>query len=253
MTKPSLDRTLKLLWLAIGALLLLFLIGGGVMILAQVIGNAGAGSEAVRVAGGDRPAREEPRAVRYGMPDSIRGTATRIVMVGNGAAYGYRERVSDSYGTSGGRMSGAEVNVMFVDAAGARLLLDRPAFIREVDYPVPREGESGPRTWISYVVALDDTNGDGRLDARDAVALYVTDLDGRNLRPVLSPPLRYQSHRGLGPTRILVYALQGPAGAAVDEDRMRQRAFIYDVAAGQLAPYAALDSAAERAGRILRR
>lgn len=253
MTRPSLDRTLKLLWLTIGALLLLFLVAGGVMILAQVIGNAGAGSEAVRVAGGERPAREEPRAVRYGMPDSIRGTATRIVMVSNGTAYAYRERTSAKFESSGGRMSGAEVNVMFVDAAGARLLLDRPAYIHEVDYPRSRAEGTEPRPWISYVVALDDTNRNGRLDQSDAVALYVTDLDGRNLRPVLSPPLRYQSHQGLGPTRILVYALQGPTGAAVDEDRMRQRAFIYDVASGQLAPYAALDSAAARAGQILQR
>jgi hypothetical protein len=174
-------------------------------------------------------------------------------MVSNGAAYAYRERAVGTYASSSGRMSGAEVNVMFVDAAGARLLLDRPAYIREVDYPFPREGENQPRTWISYVVALDDTNRDGKLDGRDAVALYVTDLDGRNLRPVLGPPLRYQSHEELGPTRILVYALQPPAGATVDEERMRQRAFIYDLASGQLAPYAALDSAAERAGRILQR
>jgi hypothetical protein len=223
------------------------------MILAQVIGNAGAGREAVRVAGADRPAREEPRAVRYGMPAPIVGTATRIVMVSNGAAYGYGPGLDGDYTASRERRSGAGVNVMFVDAAGARLLLDRPAYIHEVDYPRSRAEGTEPRPWISYVVALDDTNRDGRLDQSDAVALYVTDLDGRNLRPVLSPPLRYQSHEGLGPTRILVYALQGPRGAGVDEDRMRQRAFIYDVAAGQLAPYAALDSAAEQAGRILQR
>lgn len=252
--KPSLDRTVKLLWLVIGALLLLFLVVGGVMILSQVIGNAGAGSEAVRVASGGGPAREEPRAVRYGMPAPIRGTATRIVMVNNGTAYGYGPGLDGGgYASSRARTSSAGVNVMFVDGAGVRLLLDRPAYVQHVDYPVPRQDENEARSWITYQVALDDTNRDGRLDQNDAIALYVTDLEGRNLRPVLSPPLRYQSHEGLGPARILVYALQAPAGAAVDDDRMRQRAFLYDVAAGRLAPYAALDSAAERAGRILQR
>jgi hypothetical protein len=247
--KPSLDRTLKLLWLAIGALLLLFLAMGGVMVLAQVIGNAGAGREAARVASDAPAAAEAAQPVRYGMPDSIRGTATRIVMVSDGSqpAYG-RRRESYGYGGEGG---GAGVNVLFLDGNGVRLLLDRPAFIREVSYP--KGGADAARQWISYVVALVDTNHDGRLDQGDAVALYVTDLDGRNLRPVLSPPLRYQSHEPLGPARILVYALQAPAGAAVDEERMRQRAFVYDLASGQLAPYAAMDSAAELAGLILQR
>ena len=36
---------------------------------------------------------------------------------------------------------------------------------------------------------------------RDALALYVTGLDGRNLRPVLGPPLRYRSHAAFGPSR----------------------------------------------------
>jgi hypothetical protein len=246
--KPSLDRTVKLLWLVIGALLLLFLAIGAVMMLSQVIGNRGAGSEAARVAAAPAAA-PAAQPVRYGMPDSIRGTATRIVMV-NAGGLTYESR-RESYSSSA--PARAETNVMFLDDDdGVRLLLDRPAYIRDVSYPKPGE-EGAPRAWISYVLALDDTDRSGKLDSPDRVALYVTDLEGRNLRPVLSPPLRYQSHRALGPARILVYALQPPAGAAVDEYRMPQRAFIYDVASGRLAPYAALDSAAERAGRILQR
>jgi hypothetical protein len=244
--KPSLDRTLKTLWLVIGALLLLFLLAGLVMVLSQVAGNAGAGREAERVAGGgERPAAKEPIAVRYGMPDSILGTATRIVRVDDGTAQSRRS----SYESSGYGGSESSANVMFVDETGVRLLLDRPAFIREVSYPRTGNKEA-PREWISYVVALDDTDRSGRVDAPDAVALYVTDLDGRNLRPVLGPPLRYRSHAAFGPDRILVHALEG---AGDDETRMRQRAFLYDVRSNQLAPYAAMDSAAERAGRILQR
>ncbi|MBW3570981.1 MAG: hypothetical protein KY467_07735 [Gemmatimonadetes bacterium] len=249
--KPSLDRTLKLLWLVIGALLLLFLLAGGVMVLSQVIANAGAGREAARVAGESRPAREEPRAVRYGMPMAVRGTDTRIVMVTRGTAETYASGPDGGSATGGRRMSGAEVNVMFVDAAGARLLLDRPAHVRQVDYAAP-DGNEPAREFIAYVLALDDTNGNGRLDERDAVALYASDLDGRNLRPVLSPPLRYRSHGALGPSRMLVYALQGPA-ASEDEAGMAQRAFVYDVRSGQLSPHAEINAAAERAAEILRR
>jgi hypothetical protein len=242
--KPSLDRTLKMTWLGIGAVVLLFLLAGLVMVLSQVTRNAGAASEASRVAGGQRPAAAEPAAVRYTMPDSIRGTQTRIVRVGEGAAYSRRESSYESGGYAG---EGREVNVMFVDAQGVRLLLDRAAHIRELSYP---RMEDAPRAWISYVLALDDTDRSGRVDERDAAALYVTDLDGRNLRPVLAPPLRYRSHAPFDATRILVYALDG---AGDDDARARQRAFLYDLPSGRLTPYAAMDAAAERAAGILRR
>ena len=79
--------------------------------------------------------------------------------------------------------------------------------------------------------------------------LYVTDVEGRNLRPVLRPPLRYQSHQGME-RRHGSWCTRWSRRRAqpVDEERMRQRAFLYDVASGRLSPYAALDSAAARAG-----
>ncbi len=52
---------------------------------------------------------------------------------------------------------------------------------------------------------------------------------------------------------MLVYAMEPPAGQQVDLDRMRQRAFLYDVASGTLAPYTALDSAVARAARTVGR
>lgn len=244
--KLSLDRTLRIIWLMIGLLLLLFLLGGGVMILSQVIGNWGAKDDAVRIVNQSQPAREEPRAVRLGETLRIRGTTTRLATVENGRAY-----APGSTYASGSRYSRAIVaNVVFLDAEGARLLLDRPAHVESIRFP---QSSADIQRWIEYRIAFDDTNRDGKLDARDQMPLYVTDLEGRNLRPVLRAPLRLQSTQVMDATRMLVYALEPPAGQAVDEDRMRQRAFIYDVAAGQLSPYTALDSAAARAGQILAR
>jgi hypothetical protein len=253
MAKASLNRTLALLWLAIGVLLLLFLVGVLGMIVTQAIRNAGAGSEAVRIATEDQPMRQEPRAIRYTPPLDVRGTQTRIVMVSYGADHEASFMFEGGYASSGPRT--ASVNVIFVDANGARLLLDRPAYIRDVSYPHRTEDDplDPPRSWISYVVALDDTNGNGELEHRDAATLYVTDLDGRDFRPVIRPPLRYHHHGVLDPARILVYALEPPAGQDVEEKRMRQRAFVYEVASGRLSPYAAVDSAAARAGQILQR
>jgi hypothetical protein len=247
--KLSLDRTLRIIWLLIGILLLGFLVAGGVMILAQVIGNMGAGEAAVRVANEKSSApREEPRAIRYGGPQAIRGTTTRLIPVGAGRGY-VPERAG--YAASGPSRDEFVANIIFLDDQGARLLLDRPAYVGTLTYP---QRDEDVQRWIEYTIAFDDTNRDGRLDSRDGLALYVSDLEGRNLRPVLRPPLRLVETEVLDAGRMLVLALEPPPGQqAVDEKRMRQRTFIYDVASGRLTPYAALESAAARAAQILGR
>ena len=249
--KISLDRTFRIVWLVVGGLLLVFLLVAGVLVAAQWIGNAGAADDAVRVAREARPAREEPRAVRYGTPRPVRGTRTRIVLVGYGEAY---ESTATEFGIYGSGREASWVNVVFMDDEAARLLLDRPAYIRDVSYPDSRNGVRTDtlQTWITYQMALEDGDGNGRLDRRDPVGLYVSDVEGRALRPVLRPPLRYVGHEVLDGERMLVYALD-PAGRETDERRMRQRAFVYDVASGRLAPHAALDSAAARAAQVVGR
>ena len=47
-----------------------------VLVAAQWIGNAGAVDDAVRVASEAQPPRQEARAVRYGIPQPIRGNDT---------------------------------------------------------------------------------------------------------------------------------------------------------------------------------
>jgi hypothetical protein len=254
--KLSLDRTFRVIWLVVGGLVLVFLLVAGVLVAVQWIGNAGAADDAVRVASEAQPARDEPRAVRYLTPQRMRGTDTRIVLMSYGVAH---EPSGTSYGVYDTRAGDGTpwVNAVFLDADGARLLLDRPAYIRDVRYPV-LEGRGYPegdslQAWITYVMAVDDTDRNGRLDHRDREGLYVSDVEGRGLRPVLRPPLIYTSHQAMEGGWMLIYALEPPAGQQVELDRMRQRAFVYDVASGRLSPYAALDSAAARAGQILGR
>lgn len=249
--KLNLDRTFRVVWLAVGGLILLVLVVGAVLVAAQWIGNRGASDDAVRIANQAQPSRKEARAVRYGAPRALRGTSTRLVLVGNGEGY----ESSDVYGSYDSRGRDAWINVVFLDGAGAaRLLLDRPAYIRDVGAPTLQPPADSLQTWITYVMALDDDDRSGKLDHEDTPGLYVTDLEGRNLRPVVRPPLRYVSHQAMEGGRMLVYALEPPAGQPrVDARRMRQRAFVYDVAAGTLSPYAALDSAVARAAQAVGR
>jgi hypothetical protein len=246
----SVDRALRAIWLSIGVLLLGFLLVLAVVAVTGWIRTMGADEAAVRVARESGAPREEARAVRVGIPDSIRGSSVMIAMVGNGRDYLVREFAMSGYA---GHKGAPMVNVVFLDDQGARLLLDKPAYLAEVRYPRPRDPASASQNWISYQVAMEDGNGNGQLDDRDPRSLYVTDLEGRNLRPVIRPPLRLLEHEPIGPGRILVYALEPPQGQQVAEDRMRQRAFVYETATGKLLPFTALDAATERAASILAR
>lgn len=235
--KPSLDRALRLVWLAIGVLLLGAVAVSLVLLVAGHLRTRGATEQAVRAAVG-RPAGE-PREVVVGMPEPLRGTGTRIAFVEHASA-------APAPRAGAGRRQGV-VNVVFLDAdGGARLLLERPALIREVRYPPADSGaaDAHPGGWITYEIVF----ADGAAAAPDPAApsaLYLSTVDGRALRPVVEPPLRYRAHHPFGAGRILVYA----AGA----DSPRQRAFVYDVAAGTLTPFAALDSVAGEAARLLGR
>ena len=217
--KLSLDRVLKWTWLVIGVLLLGSLLAALVFVAAGFLRTRGATDAAEEVvAEGVEP--RERRGVRLTLPRDVRGTETRVAFV-------VREGGAGGRLAEPGRVQGVE-NVVFVDPDGsARLLLDRAAEIREVRFPAPGDAGEEAAAWITYEIA----GGRG-------AALYVSGVDGRGLRAVVEPPLRYVAHRAFGAGRILVYAA---------EDGVPQRAFLYDVVSGSVVPFAALDSVAARA------
>jgi hypothetical protein len=164
------------------------------------------------------------------------------------------------------RGPGPVVNVIFLTpgAPQGRILLDHPAYIRSLQYParerqdpylaMSRSEVDSLQTWISYEIADRDTNGDGKLSEEDRAGLFVSALDGSGLRRVLPDAYRLVSHEPTPDRRgLLVMALEPPRGKEVKQEEMRQRSFIFDVASGRLVPYSALDSAADRAARIVGR
>jgi len=239
------DRVLRWVWLINGVLLLALLVFAGGFVAIGALANLGGRSPAPSSAAGRDSARaaEAGGPIRYDTPVPVRGTATRVVLIRRGTGYAYSSTASSI--PAGGE--GAVVNVVFLDASGARLLLDRPGFIRRVRFPgrEPEAPGDGALRWIVYEMALQDTDANSTVDDRDRRSLYVTDLGGRGLRRVLPEGFELREWAGQPDGSVVATGLELAPGG-----RMRQRAFVLDPA-GAVRPYAALDSAATQAGRIV--
>ena len=251
MTSSRLDRSLKLVWLVIGSLLLLGLVAGlvasAVSFFASGGGGGGSGEASVPAAGAQGARDVLP--VRYGTPKPVPGSAFRVAEVRAPVAEGDDDDGGSS--RSRGREETQLVNLLFLSPGegGGRLLLDRPARIESTDYPV--EGDSA-RPWITYRIAFRDTDGDGRLSVLDRAGLFTSTLGGDSLRPVLPEGMRLLAQSPLGDgRRLVVLALEVPADTTIPAERWRQRALLLDVPTGTLRPYTALDSLAAAAQAAL--
>ena len=261
MTDTRSDLWLKRVWLVNGIVVLVGLVAGlGAAVVAFV--SDWHGNKAVAVAAPSIEqagnAQNRVRAVRFDIPDTVRGTSTRIVLVHNGAGYlpsgsGLSERKQYNISESDGPV----VNVAFLPASGAEghLLFDKPAFVKEVSYPGGSYGHGDSlQTWISYEAVLTDTNGDGSLDENDERELLVSDLDGNNVRRVLPRGLRLDKYSVRDRKTLVVTALDLSKRSADDDDALRrapERAYLYDVPSGRLQPFTTLDSLVARAGRVM--
>jgi hypothetical protein len=121
-------------------------------------------------------------------------------------------------------------------------------------FDFPTSKEDSLVKWATYRIAFEDTNHDGRLDSDDDVNLYVSDLDGSDLRRVLPQGMRLLDHQALDDGRhLIVTALELPKDWHGSDDQLPQRAFLYDVPTRTATPYPALDSLVQNASRILSR
>ncbi|MFL5541128.1 MAG: hypothetical protein ACJ8J0_19230 [Longimicrobiaceae bacterium] len=258
---PDPDRLLRRVWLINGFLVLAFLaVAACGALFAVATGMFSRVEEGVEVRPGATPAAARPRAVRFGAPAPVRGTSTTLSLIYHGEAEQVAEVPSVSgygYAASRGGGQGALVNVVFVDSGkpAGRLLLDRPAYIGEIRYPDAgdRFNRDSLQTWISYQVALADTDRDGSLDDDDAMAVYVSALDGTGFRRV-SPEGVDVTFHGMRADRrsIVIIGLQEPGGGRhVPREQLRQRVFVYDVPTGRLTGFSALEGPAARAARIV--
>jgi hypothetical protein len=234
---------LRWVWLIIGVLLLVLILWAVVFVARESMGGAGGGASAADSARRDSARGKAAEPLRYDPPDTIRGSATRIVPIRRGSGYTYQSRASSRAATG----AGPTVNVVFLEGSGARLLLDGPAYIKDVIYPGRRPEGDGLR-WIVYEMALGDTDRSGGIDETDARSLYVTDLNGRGLRRVLPPGYQLLDWAPQPGGSLVITAVQ----ITRDGKAMPERAFVLDPA-GTVRPYAVLDSVVDAAGTIVRK
>jgi hypothetical protein len=261
----NLDRLFRGIWLANGILLLLLAIG---LLGVAVYGFFDAviwddpGVQPI-TEGAPTQGDLRPRAIRYDEPERLLNSPWRLVQVRYGTDYA-KPGVGDLAvaSTSSERAAyagGPLVNVMFFlpDSGVGRLLLDRPAYIRSLDFapehPRYAAGRVDTVPWITYSVAFDDTDGNDRLDDEDAAELYISDLDGSRFRRVLPAGFRVTSTQVLPDHDLLVLALDAQGADDTPQDQLPQRAFRFSPRTGELTSDAVLDSLAADAGRLLGR
>lgn len=252
-----LDKALKWLWLVNGVALFPALAAIGLILASEMMDDLW------------RPDRDGvaiapttgtpigPRAIRYDPPGNIKGTEASIITVRYGRAFQEATekqyvRIAGSGSKSASFWDGPVVNVIFLNSEEGtqHLLLDRPAYIWSVDWPHEEETE---QEWISYQMALEDSNGDGQLDEDDDATLFLSDLDGRNLRRILGDGLVVEWHGAHhGGAQILIYALDRSAGeSGTPVDQLPQQALLFDIETGETAPFSDLNGLVRIAGEAL--
>jgi hypothetical protein len=256
------DQLFRRIWLINGILFLLLFIGtlvlGGLALLpdrnswgVQATRKSEVAADSVR-----------PRDIRYDKPAAVLNSQSTLVRVRYGTDYGEMSNGSSGLGSSHYERAynpGPTVNVIFLPREGGpgRLLLDRPAYIQNLEFPGDRRDpedrlkDSVP--WITYAIAFEDTDQSGRMDYNDAAELYISDLDGGNLRRVLQPGFHVLSTEVLPGRELLVLALDGRGVKAKARDQLTQRAFRFNPRTNVLGPVPVLDSLAAKAGHILGR
>jgi hypothetical protein len=263
----STDRFFRRVWLANGVLGFVLLLGLiGMLGYSLLEGLWSTDERGVRPSAKRSPSSNEvrPRAIRYDQPVGLVNSDWMLVQVHYGVGYGEPSdfslgpHMSTAYRDY--RSGGPVVNVIFLppDGGPGRLLLNRPAYIRELDFPEEPRRYPDQRVdsvpWITYAIAFEDTDRSGRLDRDDVAELYISDLDGGRFRRVLPPGLRHRSTRLLPGRKLLVTALDARGdGSKPEEDQLPQRAFRFNPRTGELVSDAVLDSLAGTAGRILGR
>lgn len=143
------------------------------------------------------------------------------------------------------------INIIFMsdDGTDVRLLLHEKGAIVGTDIP---SSDDSTRCFSIYRIVFRDTDGDGRLTSADREMLYISDLDGRNLRPLL--PDSVDVKRAVGSFRdneIFVVCAIRSRDPKVPKSDWGEIIYRYDALSQKLSPLLPDDKLMNEARRIL--
>lgn len=115
----------------------------------------------------------------------------------------------------------SETNFVFVGPKGVgHVLFEQDVMVNR--YDLSRERKVGPpgteQTQLNrnlYLVTIADTNRDGFLTLEDEQTLYVSDYDGKNLKPLLNNVASYQE---MGANTFMITQLRGTTQHFIEYD-----------------------------------
>ncbi len=124
----------------------------------------------------------------YDKPEKISGSHyyfAKIYIVDKEITPSLREQIKRANDISLD-LFGGTVNVLFfrTHPDSAHSLLPGFGFISEMNVPNRYIKNKEPRKYILYKIALEDNNGDGRINKKDRSAYYISDPRGKNLQRI---------------------------------------------------------------------
>jgi hypothetical protein len=143
------------------------------------------------------------------------------------------------------------INLIFLsdDGSDVRLLLNEKGAIIGTDIP---SSDDTIQSFNLYYIVFRDTDGNGRLTPADRSIPYVSDLDGRNLRPLTPDSVETKGiMKSFREYEIFVVGRIRPADPTVPEEDWAEVTFKYDIRTRKLSSVLPDDRLLNEARRIL--
>jgi hypothetical protein len=193
------------------------------------------------------------QGIEYGSPVHIHGSDHYLLTVSPKTYETPKEFTMDlsSKNVIYGGAGLSVINVVFLDSHlnVTNILTDKKIFITEIHYP-SHEFEYYSDTVqrnISYKIATADTNNDGSINSVDDEDLFISDLDGKNLRQI-TKDVNLVEYSFENRDQILIQYTKRN-----DEPEEHKRAFfaIYSIKENKLEDLTSLENALDNIERIL--
>jgi hypothetical protein len=143
------------------------------------------------------------------------------------------------------------INLVFMsdDGTDVRLLLKEKAAIVRTQIPSSQDTTD---SFILYRIVFRDSNGDGLLTWDDDSVPYISDLDGRNLHPLVPDSIDVTAvDKSFRDNELFISGLIRPKDAKVPKADWPETLFKYDIAARRLSPILRDDKVLDEARRML--